>query len=59
VVAAYLGHALKGEPLHGRSVIAAAIVLAGGRPDGVGRRVAREPSGGEERRTEDEAEVPL
>jgi drug/metabolite transporter (DMT)-like permease len=60
MVAAYLGHVLKDEPLHGRSLVAAAIVLAAVALTVSAGGVAREPSDAvEERRAEDEAEVPL
>jgi drug/metabolite transporter (DMT)-like permease len=60
MLAAYLGHLLKDEPLRGRSLIAGAIVLAAVALTVSAGGVAREPSdAGEERRSEDEAEVPL
>jgi drug/metabolite transporter (DMT)-like permease len=60
MVAAYLGHVLKDEPLHGRSLVAGAIVLAAVALTVSAGGAAREPSGaGEQRRTEDEAEVSL
>jgi drug/metabolite transporter (DMT)-like permease len=60
MVAAYLGHVLKDEPLHGRSLVAGAIVLAAVALTVSAGGVAREPSGAvEDRRAEDEAEVPL
>jgi len=60
MVAAYLGHVLKDEPLHGRSLVAGAIVLAAVALTVSAGGVAREPSDAvEERRAEDEAEVPL
>lgn len=60
MVAASLGHVLKDEPLHGRSLVAGAIVLAAVALTVSAGGVAREPSDAvEERRAEDEAEVPL
>jgi drug/metabolite transporter (DMT)-like permease len=60
MLAAYLGHLLKDEPLGGRSLVAGAIVLAAVALTVSAGGVTREPSGlGEERRAEDETEVPL
>jgi drug/metabolite transporter (DMT)-like permease len=60
MLAVYLGHLLKDEPLRGRSVIAGAVVLAAVALTVSAGGVGREPSdAGQERRLEDEAEVPL
>jgi drug/metabolite transporter (DMT)-like permease len=64
MLAVYLGHLLKDEPLRGRSLLAGAVILAAVAltvsAAGAGREDSdAEDSGGEERRAEDEAEVPL
>jgi drug/metabolite transporter (DMT)-like permease len=60
MLAAYLGHVLKDEPLGGRALVAGAVVLAAVALTVSAGGVAREPSGaGEDGRAKDEAEVPL
>jgi drug/metabolite transporter (DMT)-like permease len=60
MLAAYLGHLLKDEPLGGRSLVAGAVVLAAVALTVSAGDVTRERSSlGEERGAEDEAEVPL
>lgn len=60
--AVYLGHLLVDEPLRGRSMVAGAVILTAVALTVSAGGVARErgPSGaGQDRRAEDEAEVPL
>jgi drug/metabolite transporter (DMT)-like permease len=61
MLAVYLGHLIVDEPLRGRSLAAGGVVLAAVAltvsAGGVARRAPSDA--GEERRTEDEAEVPL
>ncbi len=62
MLAVYLGHLLKDEPLRGRSLVAGAVVLAAVALTVAAGSLARGPrpsDAGEERRAEDEAEVPL
>jgi drug/metabolite transporter (DMT)-like permease len=60
MLAVYLGHLIVDEPLRGRSMVAGAVVLAAVALTVSAGGVARERSDArEERRTEDEAEVPL
>jgi drug/metabolite transporter (DMT)-like permease len=60
MLAVYLGHAIADEPLRGRSLVAGAIVLTAVALTVSAGTVLREPSdAGEDRRTEDETEVPL
>jgi drug/metabolite transporter (DMT)-like permease len=60
MLAVYLGHLIAEEPVRGRSLVAGAIVLAAVALTVSAGRPEREPSdAGEERRTQDEAEVPL
>jgi drug/metabolite transporter (DMT)-like permease len=60
MLAVYLGHLIVDEPLRGRSLLAGAVVLVAVALTVSAGGVARERSGaGQERRTEDEAEVPL
>jgi drug/metabolite transporter (DMT)-like permease len=62
MLAVYLGHLIAEEPLRGRSLVAGAVVLAAVALTVSAGSAAREDRGsdaGEERRTEDEAEVPL
>jgi drug/metabolite transporter (DMT)-like permease len=62
MLAVYLGHLIAEEPLRGRSLVAGAVVLAAVALTVSAGGAARDDRGsdaGEERRTEDEAEVPL
>jgi drug/metabolite transporter (DMT)-like permease len=62
MLAVYLGHLIAEEPLRGRSLVAGAVVLAAVALTVSAGSAARDDRGsdaGEERRTEDEAEVPL
>jgi drug/metabolite transporter (DMT)-like permease len=60
MLAVYLGHLIAEEPLTGRSVVAGAVVLAAVALTVSAGGAGREGSdAGQERRTEDEAEVPL
>ena len=62
MVAVYLGFLIKDETLRSRSLVAGAVVLAAVALTVSAGNVARDDRGsdaGEERRTEDEAEVPL
>lgn len=60
MLAVYLGHVIADEPLRGRSLVAGAIVLTAVALTVSAGSVRREPSdAGEDRRAEDEAEVPL
>jgi drug/metabolite transporter (DMT)-like permease len=62
MLAVYLGHLIAEEPLRGRSLIAGAVVLAAVALTVSAGSVARDDrrsDAGQERRTEDEAEVPL
>ena len=60
MLAVYLGHLLKDEPLRARSVVAGAVVLTAVALTVSAGGAAREPSdAGEQTRAEDEAEVPL
>jgi drug/metabolite transporter (DMT)-like permease len=61
MLAVYLGHLLVDEPLRGRSLLAGAVILTAVALTVSAGGAAREgPSdAGEQRRTEDEAEVPL
>ena len=60
MLAVYLGHLFVDEPLRGRSLVAGAVVLAAVALTVSAGGVARETSDArEERRAEDEAEVPL
>jgi drug/metabolite transporter (DMT)-like permease len=60
MLAVYLGHLIAEEPLDGRSLVAGAVVLAAVALTVSAGGAGREGSdAGQERRTEDEAEVPL
>jgi drug/metabolite transporter (DMT)-like permease len=62
MLAVYLGHLIAEEPLRGRSLVAGAVVLAAVALTVSAGSAARDDRGSdasEERRTEDEAEVPL
>ncbi|HEX6400424.1 MAG TPA: EamA family transporter, partial [Actinomycetota bacterium] len=60
MLAVYLGHLIADEPLRGRSLVAGAIVLTAVAITVSAGGVRREASdAGEDRRAEDEAEVPL
>jgi drug/metabolite transporter (DMT)-like permease len=61
MLAVYLGYLIANESIRGRSLAAGAVVLAAVALTVSAGGVARDDagSGGEERRTEDEAEVPL
>jgi drug/metabolite transporter (DMT)-like permease len=62
MLAAYLGHLLVDEPLRGRALVAGAVILIAVALTVSAGDVAREAGAsgaGEERRAEDEAEVPL
>ncbi|HET9671911.1 MAG TPA: EamA family transporter, partial [Actinomycetota bacterium] len=60
MLAVYLGHAIADEPLRARSLVAGAVVLTAVALTVSAGTVRREPSdAGEDRRAEDEAEVPL
>jgi drug/metabolite transporter (DMT)-like permease len=60
MLAVYLGHLLKEEPLRGRSLLAGAVILAAVALTVSAAAAGREDSDArEERRAEDEAEVPL
>jgi drug/metabolite transporter (DMT)-like permease len=62
MLAVYLGHLIVDEPLRSRSLLAGGVILAAVALTVSAGGVARDDGGsdaGEERRTEDEAEVPL
>lgn len=60
MLAVYLGHAIAEEPVRGRSLVAGALVLAAVAITVAAGSVRRSPSdAGDDRRAEDEAEVPL
>jgi drug/metabolite transporter (DMT)-like permease len=62
MLAVYLGYLIADEPIRGRSLVAGAVVLAAVALTVSAGGVARDDAGsvaGEERRAEDEAEVPL